>query len=212
MPDELNTHSASNKGSASYIHPASNWWWSASHQHSHQSPKCQMNWIQISIVSILPSLLLLPQGSSCPGLKPPPIVVDDWSWGYLHSKGLKVSQSPWATTILATLPCSYSALEFIRYPGVDGELLIQIPSKIWCELASLKNFSASNTNLGSWFGWYSSICLCIAFSSFLPSTPELCSFWRLYRHLQLLPWYNDLIFSSGFTGFSVSLQIMHSQE
>ena len=27
---------------------ASNWWWLASHQYSHQSPKCQMTWIQIS--------------------------------------------------------------------------------------------------------------------------------------------------------------------
>ena len=35
---------------------------------------------------------------------------------------------PWVTTTLATLPCSNSALEFIKYPGVDGELLIHTPS------------------------------------------------------------------------------------
>ena len=33
-----------------------------------------------------------------------------------------------AATTLATLPCSNSALEFIRYPGVDFELFIQTPS------------------------------------------------------------------------------------
>ena len=38
------------------------------------------------------------------------------------------SQRPCATTTLATLPCSNSALEFIRYPGVDLELFIQTPS------------------------------------------------------------------------------------
>ena len=37
-------------------------------------------------------------------------------------------QRPLATTTLATLPCSNSALEFIKYPGVDCELLIRTPS------------------------------------------------------------------------------------
>ena len=39
-----------------------------------------------------------------------------------------LAQSPCATTSLATPPCSYSAREFMRYPGVDGELLMHTPS------------------------------------------------------------------------------------
>ena len=39
--------------------------------------------------------------------------------------------NPFCTLSRATAPCSYSALEFIKYPGVDGVLLMQTPSYIW---------------------------------------------------------------------------------
>ena len=41
---------------------------------------------------------------------------------------ITAGQSPCCTLSLATAPCSYSAREFIKYPGVEGELLMQTPS------------------------------------------------------------------------------------
>ena len=52
--------------------------------------------------------------------------------------------NPCCTLSRATAPCSYSALEFIKYPGVDGVLLMQTPSYIWWDMASLKNFLLRN--------------------------------------------------------------------
>ena len=66
---------------------------------------------------------------------------------------------PYLTLSLATAPCSYSAREFIKYPGVEGELLMHTPSNIWCDIASLKNFSASNEKWHSSPEWKSCWCL-----------------------------------------------------
>ena len=47
----------------------------------------------------------------------------------LHTLDISWSvHNPCATLSLATAPCSYSDREFIKYPGVDGELLMQTPS------------------------------------------------------------------------------------
>ena len=52
-------------------------------------------------------------------------------WAHLGACRLlltKAGHSPCCTLSLATAPCSYSAREFIKYPGVEGELLMQTPS------------------------------------------------------------------------------------
>ena len=79
------------------------------------------------------------------------------------------SGSPLIITTLATSPCWYSALEFIKYPSVDGVWLIETPSYIWADVASGKNFSAWNWNTGTSPGWCSCACLKRALSGFLAS-------------------------------------------
>ena len=60
-------------------------------------------------------------------------VQEDWNLGWAHLGACRLllttaGHSPCCTLSLATAPCSYSAREFIKYPGVEGELLMQTPS------------------------------------------------------------------------------------
>ena len=55
-------------------------------------------------------------------------VQEDCKLGWAHLPLTTAGQSPCCTLSLATAPCSYSAREFIKYPGVEGELLMQTPS------------------------------------------------------------------------------------
>ena len=85
------------------------------------------------------------------------------------------SAKPLTTTTLATSPCWYSALEFIKYPSEDGEWLIEILSNICAEVAS----GTGNWNSGTQLWWWSCACLKRALSTLPAWQPPMCSPWRV---------------------------------
>ena len=95
-----------------------------------------------------PCILLHPVGAHPRELFSPSLAPPQGGTSLQPPKTL-YSPSPLTTTTLATSPCWYSALLFIRCPGAEGELLIETPSYICLDAGSEKNFSALNWTAGA---------------------------------------------------------------